>query len=272
MSGKDFIEADFIGKQSNQLTIVQFTEKNKHRQKMCLVSCSCGASKIIRFSLFKSGTQKHCGAAIHRMELNKKKGSVFKSGDKYNCLTFLRFEKQNKHNSPMWLCLCDCGKEKIILASSVKNGHTKSCGCLPNAITINTEKSKNLTELDTIRYAARSVYRQSYKDGNLSFEDFLILSQKNCFYCGASRLNKTHLVYKTNGEKKVLSSKREYSGHQKNPDAYFVYNGLDRIDSKLPHDKENLVPCCYICNKMKLASSLEEFVCQIKKIHDHMSL
>ena len=34
----------------------------------------------------------------------------------------------------MWRCLCDCGKEKIVEAGHLKNGHTKSCGCLHNEI------------------------------------------------------------------------------------------------------------------------------------------
>lgn len=29
-----------------------------------------------------------------------------------------------------WLCQCDCGIEKEVSASSLKNGNTKSCGCL----------------------------------------------------------------------------------------------------------------------------------------------
>lgn len=29
-----------------------------------------------------------------------------------------------------WLCVCDCGKEKIISANSLRAGYTKSCGCI----------------------------------------------------------------------------------------------------------------------------------------------
>lgn len=29
-----------------------------------------------------------------------------------------------------WLCQCDCGNTKEVLGSSLKNGHTKSCGCI----------------------------------------------------------------------------------------------------------------------------------------------
>lgn len=31
--------------------------------------------------------------------------------------------------SKQWLCHCDCGKDTIILQSSLISGHTKSCGC-----------------------------------------------------------------------------------------------------------------------------------------------
>lgn len=29
-----------------------------------------------------------------------------------------------------WSCVCDCGKEKIIQGNSLREGRTKSCGCL----------------------------------------------------------------------------------------------------------------------------------------------
>lgn len=29
-----------------------------------------------------------------------------------------------------WLCQCDCGKQKVVIGEDLKNGSTKSCGCL----------------------------------------------------------------------------------------------------------------------------------------------
>jgi hypothetical protein len=29
-----------------------------------------------------------------------------------------------------WLCHCECGNDKVIRGTSLKNGNTKSCGCL----------------------------------------------------------------------------------------------------------------------------------------------
>lgn len=37
---------------------------------------------------------------------------------------------KSKHRKILWLCQCDCGNEVIIGGSSLKSGHTRSCGCL----------------------------------------------------------------------------------------------------------------------------------------------
>ena len=36
----------------------------------------------------------------------------------------------NKSKDALWLCRCSCGNEKVIPASSLRGGTTKSCGCL----------------------------------------------------------------------------------------------------------------------------------------------
>lgn len=36
----------------------------------------------------------------------------------------------NRYEKPVWLCKCDCGKEKIIYGNSLRMGATQSCGCL----------------------------------------------------------------------------------------------------------------------------------------------
>ena len=51
------------------------------------------------------------------------------SGQKFGMLTVIRFHSLNKRNKSMWLCVCDCGTEKVIEGSNLKKGNTKSCGC-----------------------------------------------------------------------------------------------------------------------------------------------
>lgn len=54
--------------------------------------------------------------------------SIIKKGDKFGRLTAVRFSHCNK--SSYWLFKCSCGNEKVIRLANVKNGSTKSCGCL----------------------------------------------------------------------------------------------------------------------------------------------
>lgn len=35
----------------------------------------------------------------------------------------------NQNNRAWWKCICDCGKIIVTIASSLQNGHAKSCGC-----------------------------------------------------------------------------------------------------------------------------------------------
>jgi hypothetical protein len=49
-------------------------------------------------------------------------------GLKFNRLTVVGLTINN--NKKYCLCVCDCGKNKTILAASVYSGHTRSCGCL----------------------------------------------------------------------------------------------------------------------------------------------
>jgi hypothetical protein len=33
-----------------------------------------------------------------------------------------------------WHCLCDCGRENVVAGEKLKNGHSKSCGCISREI------------------------------------------------------------------------------------------------------------------------------------------
>lgn len=55
-------------------------------------------------------------------------------GQEFGKLTVI--ERMPTHISPKgkhvieWLCQCECGNYTIVTASSLRSGHTKSCGCL----------------------------------------------------------------------------------------------------------------------------------------------
>lgn len=61
-------------------------------------------------------------------------------GMQFNYLKILEFHGRNKHKKKLYKCLCTrCGNEKVMIGTEVKNGYSKSCGCLNN----DSHKSKH---------------------------------------------------------------------------------------------------------------------------------
>lgn len=52
------------------------------------------------------------------------------SGQKFNRMLILSYQGKNNIGQSLWLCRCDCGNEKVVLAHHLKSGNIKSCGCL----------------------------------------------------------------------------------------------------------------------------------------------
>ncbi len=70
--------------------------------------------------------------------------------------------------------------------------------------------------------------------------------ESNCFYCDASP-----------------SQKRG----QKGGNGYYIYNGIDRIDSKKGYLMNNCVPCCEWYNMGQKREAPREFFNWIKNIY-----
>ena len=51
------------------------------------------------------------------------------TGQRFGRLTVLRYYKTEK-KKVYWLCRCDCGNELAVYGGTLRNGRTKSCGCL----------------------------------------------------------------------------------------------------------------------------------------------
>lgn len=100
-------------------------------------------------------------------------------------------------------------------------------------------------------------WRTRYSDG-CPFDIFFQLSQQDCYYCGQSPNTICNMAF----------DNARCSEYQKT-DGTFIYNGLDRLDSSLDHSPENVVPCCSMCNRMKLDMTVDEFLSQVDRIYFH---
>lgn len=56
------------------------------------------------------------------------------TGQRFERLIVIHRMANDKHKRSTWLCECDCGERAIVAGNHLKNGNTKSCGCLQREI------------------------------------------------------------------------------------------------------------------------------------------
>ena len=66
------------------------------------------------------------------------------TGRTYGRLTVLERSDNDKRGNAMWLCKCECGNVKAILGGSLRQGSTRSCGCMLSELS-----KRRMTELLT---------------------------------------------------------------------------------------------------------------------------
>lgn len=132
------IEADqMIGKRFGKLTVIQFIEKDDHRNEFYKCLCDCGQTSVTRKSYLVKGKTKSCGClAKERLqdpEYHRRIAENFKIdmvGHEYGSWVVLSESGRNKRGEVTFLCRCECGTEKVILGRSIRNNSAKRhCGC-----------------------------------------------------------------------------------------------------------------------------------------------
>ena len=71
-------------------------------------------------------------------------------GEKFGKLTVLEYSGKNEKGYDLWKCKCDCGNYAAVNEKSLKNGHTKSCGCIHKAKDLTGMKFGNLTAIKNL--------------------------------------------------------------------------------------------------------------------------
>lgn len=112
-------EIDLTGQRFGKLVVIDRAPKTDKGLTAWNCQCDCGNKCIATTKRLRNGSKKSCGC------LSK----IYKDveiGDKYNYLTVIGKSEKKKY----WVCQCDCGNTTEVLDSLLKNGSTKSCGCL----------------------------------------------------------------------------------------------------------------------------------------------
>ena len=93
---------------------------------------------------------------------------------KYGQLTVIEYAGRAPNRSTLWLCECACGATKILRGDHLKDGRTKSCGCL-RKVTAGDNLIKKQQRITASPIFRRNISCSSNKKGKLS--ELLVLSR-----------------------------------------------------------------------------------------------
>lgn len=166
------------------------------------------------------------------------------TGNVYGQLTVLkRVEKASYGRHAFWLCQCECGNKPIVSGTSLRDGRTKTCGCV---------HSRQLPPGQAAFNALYCNYRINARNKGRIFEltkeDFSFITKMNCHYCGIEPLQ--------------ISCYRGLNGD-------YTHNGVDRVDSKKGYTLDNVVPCCSMCNIAKKNFTRKEFLSWVNRVYSY---
>jgi len=117
---------DLTNKKFGKLIVLYDTNKiNSSNHKIWHCKCDCGNECDIDGEHLKNGNTKSCGCL-------KKENKIDLTNQKFGKLTALYLIEIHFGNdrSTVWHCKCDCGNECDVKSINLRNGDTKSCGCL----------------------------------------------------------------------------------------------------------------------------------------------
>lgn len=102
--------------------------------KMWDCRCRCGYRRRLRTNTLTSGRSQSCGCYALDMRRDREDADLDLTGETFDRWFVLRRAEDRVSRAGVavrqWLCRCSCGTEKPVLASSLRQGKSRSCGCL----------------------------------------------------------------------------------------------------------------------------------------------
>jgi len=119
---------DLTGMRFGRLVVKKFVGVvSSHVRWGCL--CDCGKSIVVRRSNLLTGNTLSCGcmgmAGRQMKDL---------SGKTFGRLRVVGFDRRARPGKAYWRCICECGKTVCVLGDDLKNGSSRSCGCLRSEV------------------------------------------------------------------------------------------------------------------------------------------
>jgi hypothetical protein len=221
------------------------------------------------------------------------------TGRKFGKLTVIERGPDAKCRRSRWFVECECGKSRLLQASSLSSGNTKSCGCsqydwhrtpdltgrIFGRLTILSRDISQGLIPSRWHVLCQCGEKKSVIGGSLTRKEKAVRS------CGCFRIKAISSFrmllrrYKNSAKKRkmvfsltekqmqtLIRRKCFYCGVlpetvlKRGRGIPLIYNGIDRKNALHGYEIKNCVPCCHTCNFMKNILTVKEFVNQCKRV------
>ncbi len=181
------------------------------------------------------------------------------TGKQFGELTIIDYVyRKSKKDTIRWVWECKCSCGNICYVRTTKFTKPNPQASCKRCSDFKFSNAHILPEYGSIK---NRIYRR-YKYGanarsyefKLTFDEFNKLISQNCYYCNAE-------------PKPYLEDKFYYNNLEP-----LKRNGIDRLNNNIGYIQNNVVPCCNICNKLKMDLSIDDFYKWIHKLYHNLNL
>ena len=117
---------DLTGQIFGELLVQEKTEERRDGSVVWKCLCSCGKECLVSSHNLRRGSTRSCG---HLIGQNFRVG-VDVTNERFGKLIALFPTEERRDKSIVWECQCDCGTRCRVSVKQLRDGKTKSCGCL----------------------------------------------------------------------------------------------------------------------------------------------
>lgn len=161
-----------IGKTYGEITVL-YQLKNRHGNYIQQYHCRCSCGNEVDWPADYINKKKNCGCKF--MEGFDTLQDMI--GERYGYLTVIgvsdRLDKEGKHSYR--ICQCDCGNIVDVFRGHLKDGHTRSCGCM-----VSFGEDYVVQFLSKLNYNVKRQYKiEKLKDKNSLPFDVAVFDSEN---------------------------------------------------------------------------------------------
>lgn len=142
------LSIDIQGQRFGKLIVVErmpLDERNNGERcgSRWIVICDCGRKSTAIGRLLRYGQTKSCGCE-RRLSNSKRTSNLISVGDTFGMLV-VSGPSEKTGQGQHWFCICGCGNTSTVRQKELRNGTTKSCGCMKRSALIrSSERAKEL--------------------------------------------------------------------------------------------------------------------------------